>query len=85
MVQLSSSKETNHERIVHSIQKLARYRACSACDGRCRVHSRRLRRHGLSTVYKGCWLRLAYIIYRLGKYWDAKGKINELTALAEEE
>ena len=28
---------------------------------------------------------LAYIIYRLGKYWDAKGKINELTALAEEE
>ena len=28
---------------------------------------------------------LAYIIYRLGKYWDAKGKINELTELAEEE
>ena len=28
---------------------------------------------------------LAYIIYRLGKYWNAKGKINELTALAEEE
>lgn len=28
---------------------------------------------------------LAYIIYRLGKYWDAKGKINELKALAEEE
>ena len=28
---------------------------------------------------------LAYIIYRLGKYWDAKGKINELTALAEKE
>lgn len=28
---------------------------------------------------------LAYIIYRLGKYWDARGKINELTALAEEE
>ena len=28
---------------------------------------------------------LAYIIYRLGKYWDAKGKINELMELAEEE
>lgn len=27
---------------------------------------------------------LAYIIYRLGKYWNAKGKINELMALAEE-
>lgn len=25
---------------------------------------------------------LAYIIYRLGKYWNAKGKINELMALA---
>ena len=34
---------------------------------------------------KGVCFVLAYIIYRLGKYWDAKGKINELTALAEEE
>ena len=34
---------------------------------------------------KGVGLGIAYIIYRLGKYWDAKGKINELTALAEEE
>lgn len=34
---------------------------------------------------KGIGFGLAYIIYRLGKYWDAKGKINELTALAEEE
>lgn len=28
---------------------------------------------------------LAYIIYRLGKYWNVKGKINELMVLAEEE
>ena len=28
---------------------------------------------------------VAYIIYRLGKYWNVKGKINELMALAEEE
>ena len=34
---------------------------------------------------KGVGFGLAYIIYRLGKYWDAKGKINELTALVEEE
>ena len=34
---------------------------------------------------KGVGFGLAYIIYRLGKYWDAKGKINELTSLAEEE
>ena len=34
---------------------------------------------------KGVGFGLAYIIYRLGKYWNAKGKINELTALAEEE
>ena len=34
---------------------------------------------------KGVGFGLAYIIYRLGKYWDANGKINELTALAEEE
>lgn len=33
---------------------------------------------------KGVGFGLAYIIYRLGKYWDAKGKLN-LTALAEEE
>lgn len=36
-------------------------------------------------LFKGVGFGLAYIIYRLGKYWDAKGKINELTALAEEE
>lgn len=34
---------------------------------------------------KGVGFGLAYIIYRLGMYWDANGKINELTALAEEE
>lgn len=34
---------------------------------------------------KGVGFGLAYIIYRLVKYWDAKGKINELTALSEEE
>ena len=34
---------------------------------------------------KGVGFGLAYIIYRLGKYWDAKGKINELMELAEEE
>ena len=34
---------------------------------------------------KGVGFGLVYIIYRLGKYWDAKGKINELTAIAEEE
>ena len=33
---------------------------------------------------KGVGFGLA-IIYRLGKYWNAKGKINELMALAEEE
>ena len=33
---------------------------------------------------KGVGFGLVYIIYRLGKYWDAKGKLNELTALAEE-
>ena len=33
---------------------------------------------------KGVGFGLVYIIYRLGKYWDAKGKINELTALTEE-
>ena len=28
---------------------------------------------------------VAYITYRLGKYWDGKGKINELMSLADEE
>lgn len=36
-------------------------------------------------IAKAIGFALAYITYRLGKYWDAKGKINELTALAEEE
>lgn len=36
-------------------------------------------------IVKGIGFGLAYIIYRLGKYWNAKGKINELMALAEEE
>ena len=36
-------------------------------------------------ITKGIGFSLAYIIYRLGKYWNAKGKINELMALAEEE
>lgn len=40
---------------------------------------------GYLLLTKGIGFGLAYIIYRLGKYWDAKGKINELTALAEEE
>ena len=40
---------------------------------------------GYLLFIKGVGFGLAYIIYRLGKYWDAKGKINELTALAEEE
>lgn len=34
---------------------------------------------------KGVGFGLSYIIYRLGKYLDANGKINELTELAEEE
>lgn len=38
---------------------------------------------GYLLFIKGVGFGLAYIIYRLGKYWDAKGKINELTALAE--
>lgn len=40
---------------------------------------------GYLLLTKGIGFGVAYIIYRLGKYWDAKGKINELTALAEEE
>lgn len=27
----------------------------------------------------------AYLVYRLGKYWDSKGKINELMELINEE
>lgn len=34
---------------------------------------------------KGIGFGIAYIIYRIGKYWNAKGKINELMSLAEEE
>ena len=34
---------------------------------------------------KGIGLCIAGIIYHLGKYWNAKGKINELMSLAEEE
>ena len=40
---------------------------------------------GYFVFIKALGFGLAYIIYRLGKYWDAKGKINELTALAEED
>ena len=40
---------------------------------------------GYLLLTKGIGFGLAYIIYRLGKYWNAKGKINELMALAEEE
>ena len=40
---------------------------------------------GYLLLTKGIGFGVAYIIYRLGKYWNAKGKINELTALAEEE
>lgn len=28
---------------------------------------------------------VAYLTYRLGRYWDSKGKINELMELANEE
>lgn len=34
---------------------------------------------------KAAGFALAYVIYRLGKYWNSKGKINELMALASEE
>lgn len=34
---------------------------------------------------KGLGFGLAYIIYRLGKYWAGKGKINELIELINEE
>ncbi len=36
-------------------------------------------------VSKAIGFGIAYIIHRLGKYWDSKGKINELMALADEE
>ena len=39
---------------------------------------------GCLLLTKGIGFGIAYIICRLGKYWDAKGKINELMALAEE-
>ena len=40
---------------------------------------------GYLLLTKGIGFGIAYIIYRIGKYWNAKGKINELMALAEEE
>ena len=40
---------------------------------------------GYLLLTKGIGFGVAYIIYRLGKYWNVKGKINELMALAEEE
>lgn len=40
---------------------------------------------GYLLLTKGIGFGVAYIIYHLGKYWNAKGKINELMALAEEE
>lgn len=40
---------------------------------------------GYLLLTKGIGFGIAYIIYRLGKYWNAKGKIDDLMALAEEE
>lgn len=40
---------------------------------------------GYFILIKAIGFALAYIIYRLGKYWDGKGKINELMALANED
>lgn len=40
---------------------------------------------GYFLLTKGIGFSLVYIIYRLGKYWNSKGQINELMALAEEE
>ena len=40
---------------------------------------------GYLLLTKGIGFGIAYITYRLGKYWKAKGKINELMELAEEE
>ncbi len=34
---------------------------------------------------KGIGFGLAYITYRLGKYWDGKGKIKDLMSLADED
>lgn len=34
---------------------------------------------------KALGIALAYACYRLGKYWNGKGKINDLMALADEE
>jgi hypothetical protein len=34
---------------------------------------------------KGIGFGLADLIYRLGKHWDSKGKINELMELADED
>lgn len=36
-------------------------------------------------ITKPLGLAVCYGIYRLGKYWDSKGKINELMQLANEE
>lgn len=36
-------------------------------------------------IVKAAGFALACGIYRLAKYWDSKGKINELMALADEE
>lgn len=36
-------------------------------------------------IIKALGFGVAYIIYRLVKYWDSKGKINDLMALANEE
>lgn len=36
-------------------------------------------------IVKAAGFPLACGIYRLAKYWDSKGKINELMALADEE
>lgn len=36
-------------------------------------------------ITKGIGFGLAYIIYRLGKYWNGKGKINELIELADKD
>ncbi len=34
---------------------------------------------------KAAGFAIAYAAYRLGRYWDGKGKINELMQLAKEE
>jgi hypothetical protein len=36
-------------------------------------------------LIKAVGFAAAYGCYRLGKYWDGKGKINELKALADED